>query len=153
MVFLKGFPTEGIAVELPVARVNGASTSFRKQLRDQRFDSARRRIAVVHLADLRVPDPPGLVDHVDRRPVVIAERVPVGGVVVDERGIRELVARPVSLDRVAIALARELGSVNAYHGDPLVLVLRGCPLDPGERAFAVDSAEGPDGENDDLAAQ
>jgi len=105
------------------------------------------------LADGSTPDPSAPIDEIDGRPVLVAERIPVGVVVVEQ--VRE-VEPPLSdlgLDRRPHVLRRELRRVDAHDRETPISITPYHAPDPGDRSDAVDSTEGPDVQQDDMAAE
>jgi hypothetical protein len=135
----------------------GASGAVSHVLREQRLENGveptAARLPLVHLPDGALADAAALVDHVEGRPVLVAESLPVGIVVVEKMGEGQPVLADVRGHGLAPALVLELGGVDPHGGEPpRGEACEGVP-DPGNRADAVDSAEGPDVEEDDAAPQ
>src|SRR5437899_1765978 len=120
---------------------------------DPRLDLTRVPIARVDLSFVHQADPAARIDEVEGRPGAIVERVPHGVVVVEDDGVTHVEGLDVGFDQGALALLIELGSV---YPDDLHAARRVSFVDrrhPRQRPAAVDSAEGPDVEYDDPAAE
>jgi len=107
----------------------------------------------VNLADGANPEPSAAVDQIDRGPILVAQRVPVGVVVVEELGKVQSPLADLGLDRGPRALEAQLRRVDADDGEPARRMPTCRFPDPGNRADAVDSAEGPDVQEHDTAAE
>jgi len=117
------------------------------------FQAPAARLAGVDLADRTRPDPPAAVHQVKGRPVLVVERSPIRVVVVEQLREVEVVFANLGGHRCADPLGLELRGVDADDRQAAGgMASEGVP-DPGNRADTVDSAKGPDIEQDDLSAQ
>ena len=108
------------------------------------------RLGVGPLAEVHEPHPTLGVDQVVGRPVLVVVRVPGRGVVVLHHGIGEAEVADRLLHVRGLLLERELGRVDADHGEPVLVVLLVPGLDVGQRADAVDAGVGPEVDEHDL---
>src|SRR5262249_24179524 len=111
------------------------------------------RLFVFTLAELLVADFALRVDEVERRPVLIPERAPDPVLAVDGDRIADAHRLYGVAYRVDFAFERKLRRVHAEHYQALVLVLLAPRTDVGMRAQPVDAGEGPELDEDHLAAE
>ena len=107
----------------------------------------------MNLAGVMVADDTVAVDEVERGPVTVVEGVPNGPVVVDGNGVGQVVFGDLGPNVFDFVLTLELGSVDAdqvHVGIGIALVE--IPQ-RGIRANAVDSAVGPEIDDDDFALE
>ena len=108
---------------------------------------------VAPFAEVVVADDPVSVDEVQGRPVVVVERRPDRVVVVNcdrvvDRAVPRCLAHPVDL-----VLERELGRVDADHDEAVVAVGPRPGADVWLGAQPVNAGQGPEVDENDLAAQ
>ena len=101
----------------------------------------------------RADDPPIGGDDGERGPRAGAERAPHLMARVGEHGVLDLVAPDRVPQRTALALAIELGAVDAHERDGLTGPLVLEPRQVGQHVHAVDAAEAPEVEDHHLALQ
>jgi hypothetical protein len=126
-------------------------SALRRVLGDQIGDERGDRGAVPLPRHLR-HDVPLRVDDHERRPGPRCERTPGDQLRVVEDGVPHLVPLDGGGERVGISLVLELGRVHA-HDDELVAVLLLDRAQLVEDVQAVDAAEGPEIQDDNLAPQ
>ena len=116
------------------------------------------RFVVAHGLDLAVA-PQAManaalrIDEIVRRPMLVVECAPDAALVVDRNRITDLQIRHGAADIVDVLLERELRCMDADHHQALIAILVGPSPDIGQRAQPVDAGEGPELDEDDLAAQ
>jgi hypothetical protein len=111
------------------------------------------RFRVAALAEVLVAERPFLVDEVERRPVVVRERVPDGVVVVGGHGIVDPHRLHLLTDVPEVVLERELRRVHAEHDEPVLLVLLAPGSDVRKRSQPVDARVGPEVDDHHAPAQ
>ena len=96
---------------------------------------------------------PPLVDQIERWPVAVAQRIPIGAVVVEIDGMRQSEFLGDTLHFSAVFFPVELRGVDADDVQALRCVLFMNPVDPREAALAVDSTRGVHLEQNHLASE
>jgi hypothetical protein len=84
------------------------------------------------------------IDDVERRPVVVVERVPEGVAVVDRDGVSDPEVTNSAAYVLDVALERELRGVDTDDDEPFVVVALGPGADVREGPESVDARVGPE---------
>jgi hypothetical protein len=125
---------------------------YKERLRQKVLDLLLGR-CVAALAEVRIDDAALLVDQVDGRPVLVAEGLPGGVVVVLRDRVLDAQFPDRVLDVFRGLLVGEFGRVHADHHQAAVLVLGMPVLHVGKVVQAVDAGVGPEVDEHHLAAQ
>src|ERR1700733_1002045 len=105
------------------------------------------------LAELPTPDVPLSVDQVQSWPVLIIERLPDAVVAVDRYGVVDLHGPSLSLHAWHIVLEAEFRGMDADDHQSALPVLRLPGPQVRQGATPIDAREGPEIDQNDLAAQ
>ena len=107
----------------------------------------------VDLADPNMTDGPPAIHQVERRPEVIVERVPHSIVGVENHRIDDSQFADLLFEPVAVVLPGEFRRVDADNCQPIGGETPVQRRHPRQRSQAVDSPEGPDFQENDLAPE
>ena len=154
-VRLRGQQAVPIGLRLGSARVHGdvlLPVVVQPGFGQEHLDDALRPL-VVAFAERVMPDPSFGVDEVERRPIVVRERLPDRVVVVDRDRIRDAHLAQRLADVLQVVLERELGRVHADRDEPVIPVGLVPRADVRERPEPVDAGVRAEVDDDDLPAQ
>lgn len=127
--------------------------SFGKQCANLFLDTPRAGVTGVGFAHVQITNNALFVDQIERRPVTIAQRLPVSEVIVHHHRVLQPEFTNFSPDTLGIALVVEFGAVDTDYLKGLISEVGFQHLQPRKGAIAVPAIESPNIDQQNLAFQ